>query len=78
MNDSQLKKVKVIGLTTFIVWFFVGIANGMFNDLLNYGLEYPDDVFKDLLGSITGTWYQIILFTAWVGSLVTIRVFRSK
>jgi len=71
MNDLQ-KKFAIVGATAFIVWFFVGVANDMIGELIDYGLKY--DFFEY---AITDTWYQIVLFIIWIGSLIAFFIYKD-
>jgi len=63
MNDLQ-KKFAIVGSTAFIVWFFIGLQNGF-------------DIGWFLEDWITDTWYQIVLFTTWVGSLIAFNIYKD-
>ena len=71
MNDLQ-KKLKIVGVVAFIVWFFKSydVNNG-------FGYPYMDDLDKWIHYTILYNKWQTILFMTWLGSLIAFNVYKD-
>jgi hypothetical protein len=78
MNDLQ-KKLFIVGIVAFIVWFLIGYENSSVTFSVS-GLNHFWHInnFTDIIEYfITDSWYQIVLFITWLGSLIAFNIYKD-
>jgi len=78
MNDLQ-KKLLIVGLTAFIVWFFLAMGNDAFEALLDGEFKFfvGRGIFYSPSRSGLASWPHLITFMTWIGSLVAFNVYKD-
>jgi len=74
MNDLQ-KKLFIVGLTAFIVWFFMAFDNDAIQSLFLAG-DIERFISRGIYGYNTD-WYHTLTFTIWIGSLIAFNVYKD-
>jgi len=77
MNDLQ-KKLAIVGLTAFIVWFLMAFENEAFEFFSHLTFfENLDSFIRDAIYGWKATWIQTITFITWLGSLIAFNVYKD-
>ena len=82
MNDLQ-KKLLIVGITAFIVWLLMAIANDSFNYIDHMWFGYNLELFikkaiwyKGVFSGYAG-WIQTTTFITWLGSLIAFNIYKD-
>ncbi len=79
MNDLQ-KKLAIVGLTSFIVWFFLAIGNEAFYHLFEGDFEnFSESAIytSSDYSSNSASWPHLITFMTWLCSLIAFNVYKD-
>ncbi|MDC0917974.1 hypothetical protein OAQ61_02590 [Candidatus Marinimicrobia bacterium] len=79
MNDLQ-KKFAIVGLTAFIVWFFLAMGNDAFSHLSdgNFHIFFNTAIYTNFDNvNYPATWPNLLSFITWVGSFFAFFIYKD-